>query len=108
MSQDKITFKEKYQSDPTWQQKALTIYLYHTIMCHKYPTWVLQDTASHFEISIGLVSENIRLANEMSGNNRRIAQCNTREDALKLIERRRYSKDRKEFTLIKLDELDED
>jgi hypothetical protein len=97
-----ITFKEKYNSKGiTWQEKAVLISLYHTAMCMKYPTWNLQDTSLHFGVSIGLVSENIRLAKEIDNNNKKVIACLHREDALKLIDRRRYTSDRKEFTLFK-------
>jgi hypothetical protein len=103
-----VTFKEKYNSGITWQEKAVLISLYHTAMCVKYPTWVIKDTASHFEISIGLVSENIRLAKAIDGpDGPKILKCKTREEGLKFIDRRRYVRFRSEFTLIKFDN-DED
>lgn len=103
-SDESVTFKEKYILSDTWQEKALTIYLYHTIMCIKYTNWTIKDTASHFEVSSGLVSENIRLAKEISSGNTKVIRCKTREDGLKLIERRRYASDRNEFTIQKFDD----
>ena len=89
---ERVTFKEKYESIDTWQDKAVLISLYHTAMCLKYKTWTLTDTAQHFGVSIGLVSENIRLAKAIDGpNGIRIMKCETREKALKLIKWSSYA-----------------
>lgn len=88
-----LTFKDKYSDkNLTWQDKCVLISLYHTIMHTKYPTWTLGDTAQHFEVSIGLVSENIRLAKHIDNplDNKKLMKLETREAGLKYIERRRY------------------
>lgn len=90
-----VTFKDKYNSmGMTWQEKAVLISLYHTVMCHKYSNWTITDTSQHFGVSIGLVSENIRLAREIDNGNVKLKECKTREEGLKLIDRRRYLRDR--------------
>ena len=105
MNDENITFKQKYNSRGiTWQEKAVLMSLYHTAMLMKYPTWNLGDTAEHFGVSIGLVSENIRLAKEIDKGNMKITLCSYREAALKLMERRYYTRDRKEFTLFEDEE----
>lgn len=92
-----ITFKDKYNELSTWQEKAVLISLYHTAMCVKYKDWTLADTSQHFEVSIGLVSENIRLAREIdNGMNNKLMKCASREKALKLLDRRRYPRYRGE------------
>lgn len=90
MEDRSVSFKEKYsEPDLTWQEKAVLISLYHTAMCMRYKTWTLNDTALHFEVSIGLVSENIRLAKAIDGIlGDKLQTCETREKALKLIDRR--------------------
>lgn len=103
-----LTFKDKYKLCKTWQEKANVIYLYHTLMHIKYPAWVITDTASHFEVSIGLVSENIKLANEMDAGNKRVIAAITREEALKHLPKRRYAEERNGFKLFIDDEDDED
>lgn len=87
-----VTFKQKYTTLTTWQEKAVLISLYHTAMLLKYPTWTLMDTATHFCISIGLVSENIRLGKAIDTKEYgpKLMKCETRERALKIIERRKY------------------
>lgn len=103
-SEDRVTFKDKYNQCKTWQEKAICIALYHTIMLTNYPTWTITDTASHFKVSIGLISENIRLAREIDKGNKLVINAKYREDALKLIERRRYVRERNSITIFKLDE----
>jgi hypothetical protein len=85
-----LTFKEKYKLCKTWQDKAVIISLYHTIMVFKYPTWTITDTSEHFGVSIGLVSENIKLAKEIDKGNKKLAECKSREDALKHLIKRHY------------------
>jgi len=60
-----MTFIERYNNEDTWYGKVLVMSIYHMVMCQKEKTWTLQDTASFFECSIGLVSENIRLAKKL-------------------------------------------
>jgi hypothetical protein len=87
-----LTFKEKYnEPNLTWQEKAVLISLYHTVMLMKYPTWTLMDTAVHFDVSIGLVSENIRLGRfiDTKDYGPKLMKCETREKGLKIIERRK-------------------
>jgi len=107
-NQEKTTFKDKY-NDPSvsWQNKAMLISLYHSIMKYQYPTWTQLDTAQHFEVSVGLVSENIRLSREMDDgkNARKIKNSKTREEGLRYIDRRYYTEDRKTFNIIDEDEL---
>lgn len=88
-----ITFKEKYNEiGLTWQEKCVLISLYHTAMCIKFKTWTLTDTALHFEVSIGLVSENIKLAKWIDSVEigSKLMQCETREKALKLVDQRKF------------------
>lgn len=88
------TFQEKYAECKTWQEKSTLISLYHTLMLVKYSDWIIHDTALHFRVSVGLVSENIRLAKEIDNNNKKIIDAKTREEALKLLDKRRYISDR--------------
>ncbi len=105
---DNVTFKEQYSKCKTWQEKAILIALYHSIMVAKYPTWNVQDTASHFHKSIGLVSENIKLARAIDEGNKKVIGAATREDGLKMLEKRRYMSERKEITLdIDVDEIED-
>ena len=83
--------KQPYENCKTWQDKCLYIAIYHHFMCLKHAHWKVSNTASHFKLSIGLISENLRLAKEMDGDKgEKIMNCKTREEGLKLIERRNY------------------
>ena len=89
-------FKAQYLTAETWQQKVMLISLFHSAMCIQKPReWNMKMTAAHFSISIGLVSENIRLTKEMNGpKGEELMKCKCREDGLKLIERRKYPRNR--------------
>lgn len=91
---ENVTFKEKYSEVDTWQEKAVLISLYHTAMCLRYKSWTQDDTAQHFGVSRGLVSENIRLAQaiDLPGIGPKLMKCETREKGLKLIDRRGASR----------------
>lgn len=90
-SDDKeIPYKLKYLNEHNWQTKALIISLYHLLMCNKYPyAWNIQRTSIYFGISIGLVSEDLRIGKELNNGNSNVSEANTREEALKFIERRK-------------------
>lgn len=81
-----VTFKEKYAEVRRWQEKAVLISLYHTAMGLRYPSWTLSDTAQHFGVSIGLVSENIKLAKAIDVPNSKLMQIETREKALRYLD----------------------
>jgi hypothetical protein len=57
-----MTFLERYQSETTWQGKIFVMEIFHLAKCQRDKDWTITKTASHFECSIGLVSENLRLA----------------------------------------------
>lgn len=82
-----MTFVERYQVAETWVDKVLIISIYHTAMTRGSSEWTIRKTASVFEVSVGLVSENIRLANAIDSG-LPITECNTRQEALTKIERR--------------------
>lgn len=57
-----MTFLEKYKQVDKWHEKAIIIELYHLAMKVKDEDWNITKTANYFQISIGLVSENLKLA----------------------------------------------
>lgn len=88
-------FKKQYESSSTWQQRVIILSLFHSTQCIKNKNWNMKQTAAHFCISIGLVSENIRLAKEIQGPKcEELMKAKSREDGLKLIDRRKYKEDR--------------
>lgn len=55
-----MTAKQKYQNSKTWQHKVLVINIYHLYMRTK-KEWSVRKTAHYFGISVGNVSESLKL-----------------------------------------------
>lgn len=79
-----MTFKERYILETTWHGKAMIMEIYHLTMLSRVKTWTITKTAKHFGVSIGLVSENLRLAHAFHSDNN-LMQCESRQDALKRL-----------------------
>lgn len=60
--------------------------LYHLVAISKFPTWTLTQTATVFEVSLALVSENLKLA-EASHDNPTLLNYSTRAEALNRLRR---------------------
>lgn len=76
-----MTYKQKYDSCKTWQEKCLIINLYHCLMVLEHDDWQMRQTAKYFNISLGLVSEDIKLAIHIE----LVKSCKYRKDALELV-----------------------
>jgi hypothetical protein len=82
-----MTFKQKYQTCKTWQERALVINLYFRTMDarmdgkprNERPS--VRSVARYFDISIGRVSEDLRLADKID----KVRGCKTRSDALLVL-----------------------
>lgn len=58
-----MTFLERYNSAQSWQDKCSVMEIFHLSMKNKYgKDWQLINTSDYFGVSIGLVSENLKLA----------------------------------------------
>lgn len=79
-----MTFLEKYQACETWHEKVIVMGLYHLAMSSRNKGWTLVKTAEDFGCSIGLVSENLKLAHAIH-NNERLMKCSSRQEALKKL-----------------------
>ena len=78
-----MTFRERYFKSETWHEKALVMEIYHLAMRQRTNhIQTVSDTAKYFGVSIGLVSENLRLA-EAIHKNPNLIQSNNRQEALK-------------------------
>lgn len=81
--------KEKIKEEKEWHRKCELIYDYHLFEKAKHSSkrgegkWKIEDTAKMLGLSVGLVSENIKLAKAMIRNDS-LAKM-TRENALKFI-----------------------
>lgn len=79
-----MTFVERYYLEKTWHGKVLVMEIYHLAMSIRAPDWTLSKTAKEFNVSVGLVSENLRLA-ELIHENEKILKCKMRKDALRRL-----------------------
>lgn len=80
-----VTFKERYQQEETWQNKVRVMELYHLTHVQLNSNWTLAYTASYFEVSIGLVSENLKLACALHDDEKLFEKIETREKALRKL-----------------------
>jgi hypothetical protein len=83
-----MTFLERYLREDTWFGKVMVMEIFHLAMTQRESNWTITKTAREFGCSIGLVSENLRLANEIH-NNDKILKCGTRQEALRKIPSRK-------------------
>ncbi len=79
-----MTFLEKYNQETTWYGKATVMEIYHLAQTIRHKGWTISKTAQAFEVSVGLVSENLRLAQAIHVNER-ILKCESRQEALKRL-----------------------
>jgi hypothetical protein len=84
-----MTFKEKYDSETIWHRKVLIVELFHLAQknTHRRSTdkkWTQRDTARVLGVSVGLISENLKLAKAIHKNDS-ILSCETRQEALEKI-----------------------
>lgn len=59
-----MTYREKYDSCKNWLEKIDVMNLFHKVKSVKNNKWRYRDTARYFGCALGLVSENLRLAEE--------------------------------------------
>ena len=82
-----MTFYERYLTANEWHEKVLIMALYHTAMTQRVPRWTLMGTANYFGLSMGLVSENLKLAT-LIDTTPAILKCSSRKEALNKYVRR--------------------
>jgi hypothetical protein len=75
-----MTFKDRYDNERRWQSKAAIMDIFHLKMKQHHKKWTIKQTAAYFEVSIGLVSENLKLS-------KLVADGQTREQALRKIKK---------------------
>jgi hypothetical protein len=79
-----MTFTERYQQETTWHGRAMVMEIYHLAMSQITRVWTIRGTAQHFNVSVGLVSENLKLAHAIHIDES-ILQCESRQEALKRL-----------------------
>lgn len=78
------TFLQRYHSETTWSGKAIVMEIFHLAMISQDKKWTISQTANDFECSIGLVSENLRLANAIH-KDEKLLTCSSRQEALRKL-----------------------
>jgi len=76
-----MTYKEAYKSVKDWKKKASLISMFHHKMCLKNDKWTMRATALYFGVSLGKVSEDIKIVLQME----KVKNCETRHDALIIL-----------------------
>ena len=76
-----MTYKEAYKLTKQWQRKASLISIYHHKMKLLNKHWSVRLTASYFDVSIGKVSEDIKIVLNIE----KVKNCETRQDALIIL-----------------------
>lgn len=76
-----LTIKEKYERSDTWQERANTINFYHKLKRMTEKKHTLKATADYFGLSLGLVCEDIQLAENME----LVKDCISRKTALTML-----------------------
>jgi hypothetical protein len=79
-----MKLKERYHEARTWYSKVVVMEIYHLAKTSKDPRWTITKTAEYFNCSIGLTSENLRLAAALHDNSE-LVMIPSRNDALKLL-----------------------
>ena len=79
-----MTFKDKYWESDSWHEKVIIVEIYHFTGKHRHNDWTISKTAAYFGISVGLVSENLKLADALH-QNPKLIECSNRQAALEKI-----------------------
>jgi hypothetical protein len=74
----------KYRGEDRWWGKVILMEVYHLSMQSSNTDWTLTDTAKYFDVSVALVSENIKLAKAMHVQ-KGIIHCKSRVEALRRV-----------------------
>lgn len=100
-----MTFLDKYRKETTWHGRAMVMEIYHLAQCQRIPRWTITKTAEYFQVSVGLVSENLRLANAIHVD-ATLTRLTHRQDALKVLGTGSYGKNLAATTNRSATELD--
>jgi len=76
-----MSIKDEYEKSKQWNVKVLLMNVFHIQRKVEDKKWRIRDTANYFEVSMGLVSENLKLAKQIKV----LKKCSNREEALRKI-----------------------
>jgi hypothetical protein len=79
-----VNHLSEYKAEKTWHGKVTIMEIYHLTMTIRVKKWTIVKTAKTFGVSIGLVSENLRLA-KLIHTDEKLLKCKTRTEALKKL-----------------------
>ncbi len=79
-----VSFLERYYSDMTWQGRVMVMEIFHMAASLSDPSWTVGKTANFFGVSIGLASENLKLADAIHSNEK-LMSVETRKEALRKL-----------------------
>lgn len=78
-----MTYSEKYHKHcKDWQCRATIMNLYHQLMIATEKSWSVTRTAEYFDTSVGLVSENLKIAKKIN----LVRDCASRSAALEKLQ----------------------
>lgn len=78
-----MTFQEAIKKEKKWHRKAMLINLFHNSMLLRKKKWTMRESAKKLDISLGAISESIRLAKAILENSE--LEKMKREDAIRSI-----------------------
>lgn len=84
----RVDYYAEYKNAKEWHKKVCIMNLFHNTMLLQCHSWTLSDTAKFFDVSIGLVSENLKLAIQLD-ERPELMQAKSRQEALDM-ERRKH------------------
>ena len=76
-----MDFLEEYKTETLWHQKIWLMDTFHSLMGVKHGKWTLHQTAESFNVSMGVVSENLNLAKAIE-TDPELTKCESRQKAL--------------------------
>lgn len=83
----KVKFVDKFNTTLSWKTKVKVVAFYHQLKVLQDKDWTIRKTANYFNVSIGLISENLLISKHLD---KLDEKCNSRNKALQLI-RKRYN-----------------
>jgi hypothetical protein len=79
-----MTFRDKYRKETKWNHKVLIMEIFHLARSTNSGKWTILDTAKYFGVSMGLVSENLKLARAIH-KDQSVLEAKDRQTALEII-----------------------
>ena len=76
-----MTFITAFRLATSWKRKVALVSLFHNARLSKNKHWKLINSANYFNVSIGLISENLKLSKNWD----EIKECKSRNEALILL-----------------------